>query len=964
MLKKYKKKNRAKTVFFIITFLFYCHVSFADADAYHDAPSTNDHSNIDMPLGIEKIFDRLRLFFTMTMHFHMPADLPTIKKNIMPPKSCAGHDLSALINKDLAASDPFTVGGWLNDVSCYFLTIFEEFGINYSENDLINTIENDFAEALKMMAGYSNPKIRNLLDKCHFGTDFEALMIATRLGIIYALIHDYKEAVKILQGIDQKTITHTIINILAGQDYKYQSNDLILATRFDCIEAVEIIIAQEDINLNVKDLWKWHALAYAFENDHTEIFQILANEDGIDLNKKYGVDEKTMLTNAAKQGDTYKVKLLVNLKSIELNATDKHGKTAAIYAFENDLMGIFQVLVNKDGINLKYGNHKKTMLINAAEQGDTNKVKLLINLKGIDLNATDVHGTTALMYACQNDHIKIVEILVNQKDINLNIRDGDGESAITHAIRSNHFNIVKILATQKSIDLNAKYNYGRSILIYAILKDHTETVKMLVAQEDININMMCNEDTPLYHALVNDKMEIFFILAAHDDIDLNTKHLNTKYGKHKKTMLILATEADNRKIVKKLVSQKDIDLNAKDFFGTTALMYASQNDYIEIVKILVAQKNTNLNIKDKYNMNALMYATNHGHPEVFKILAAQKDINFNIVPYNDENICQFLYNNNAKMAKDPEILAVCLKNGLSLHGHYSTEHEDLYRDALNRLSEEDRESILAERSRYGQAMENIFFAAKAFILPVAFNYWDYRQNYFDRTFYGKRGSEITEGDKPGFLKSFFYKFNVDTFTDKESLISGELCMNSILDTFTDRESLTSGEPCISDVPKELIREEIATYMMLQTQASPPHPPQIILDRTGSLYASTRHHVWSKSFSFDYGKVLLTIPYAYLCKKVTNNIDFSALSPLGNSKVLREEIKSPSRLLTRALDTGSAITHDIYDDAKPALDYLYYLRHLRGFIMPRETLPSMTNAWEHISKTMLWLYDPSIAIRES
>ena len=110
----------------------------------------------------------------------------------------------------------------------------------------------------------------------------------------------------------------------------------------------------------------------------------------------------------------------------------------------------------------------------------------------------------------------------------------------------------------------------------------------------------------------------------------------------------------HREIVKFLVEQEGIDINAKDkvyftnfgfqnniwnFFKLfyTALMKASKYSHTEIVKILVEQEGIDVNAKDKVYSNnfifqnniwnfiklfwtALIRASNNGHIEIVKIL--------------------------------------------------------------------------------------------------------------------------------------------------------------------------------------------------------------------------------------------------------------------------------------------------------------------------------------------------------
>jgi len=71
----------------------------------------------------------------------------------------------------------------------------------------------------------------------------------------------------------------------------------------------------------------------------------------------------------------------------------------------------------------------------------------------------------------------------------------------------------------------------------------------------------------------------------------------------------------------KILKEGEIDVNAKNKYGNTALTWASQNGHIEIVKYLLAN-GANVNEKDEYGETALILASSNGHIEIVKSLLA------------------------------------------------------------------------------------------------------------------------------------------------------------------------------------------------------------------------------------------------------------------------------------------------------------------------------------------------------
>ena len=55
-----------------------------------------------------------------------------------------------------------------------------------------------------------------------------------------------------------------------------------------------------------------------------------------------------------------------------------------------------------------------TLLHSAAESGDTDKVKTLLEHGEVSVNCTDSIGKTALHYACAKGHLGVVRMLIEQ----------------------------------------------------------------------------------------------------------------------------------------------------------------------------------------------------------------------------------------------------------------------------------------------------------------------------------------------------------------------------------------------------------------------------------------------------------------------------------------------------------------------------------------------------------------------
>ena len=77
-------------------------------------------------------------------------------------------------------------------------------------------------------------------------------------------------------------------------------------------------------------------------------------------------------------------------------------------------------------------------------------------------------------------------------------------------------------------------------------------------------------------------------------------------------------------IVKMLLGHKDIDVNARNSYGHTALMWASGYGDANIVKILLGHKDIDVNAGDSYGYTASYWASKNGHDDVVELLSEFK----------------------------------------------------------------------------------------------------------------------------------------------------------------------------------------------------------------------------------------------------------------------------------------------------------------------------------------------------
>lgn len=195
--------------------------------------------------------------------------------------------------------------------------------------------------------------------------------------------------------------------------------------------------------------------------------------------------------------------------------------------------------------------------------------------------------------AISNDDDEIVQLLLNQKDIDVNLRslkyDEDIDECTSEFYREvtplyqaagfcKNPKIVQLLLNQKNTDINAIINIREE-------QYYTSTGKRF---DPRNI-----EETALYAAVNNGKLENVRILLTQENIDVNFKsktYCNKLF--HAMSILERAVYRRNLDILKLLLEDKRFDVNEKIIFGSY-----NDDDVWDEDKI----KETKLSHKEEYD---------------------------------------------------------------------------------------------------------------------------------------------------------------------------------------------------------------------------------------------------------------------------------------------------------------------------------------------------------------------------
>lgn len=294
---------------------------------------------------------------------------------------------------------------------------------------------------------------------------------------------------------------------------------------------------------------------------------------------KYVYD--TSLVRAVKISDTDRVRTLM-YANVDVNEKNYAGITPLTIAAEKGNMDIIKMLVEdgKANVNDK-SSYGITPLISAAAAGNDEVVSYLIS-HGADVTAKDDLGKTALLHAVKADNPKLIASLITLDNKAVNLPDNSGNTALIYAAQNGFDNNVKQLIAAGA---NASYRNpatGLSPMAAAAAEGHDDTIRLLAktGKADVNISDLSGR-TPLFYAVEQNRPSAV------------------------RTLILLGA-----------------DVNAQDNTGVTPLMRATAKDRPECVQILLRNKKTNPNIKDRQGRTAMTYSAYAPGTEAAKALLA------------------------------------------------------------------------------------------------------------------------------------------------------------------------------------------------------------------------------------------------------------------------------------------------------------------------------------------------------
>ncbi len=245
-------------------------------------------------------------------------------------------------------------------------------------------------------------------------------------------------------------------------------------------------------------------------------------------------------------------------------------------ACANREKGIVLSFLAQDGVDLEYADDDgNTALCHACMAGSRDIVKILLE-RGADACHTADHSVTPLHLAATQGNKEIIRMLL-EKDADIDATDNHGRNPIIYAVKAGKGDATKYLA-EAGADVNLTDDSGKSALDYANICGNTSVMRHIFKNAEIHTDTYGN--TPLHLACYNGQGEAVRVLLENPDIDINAVN---DMGV---TALHMAVESANIRITEMLI-KAGADIEERDNNGDTFLHMAARQKKIQLVHILV-----------------------------------------------------------------------------------------------------------------------------------------------------------------------------------------------------------------------------------------------------------------------------------------------------------------------------------------------------------------------------------------
>jgi ankyrin repeat protein len=384
-------------------------------------------------------------------------------------------------------------------------------------------------------------------------------------------------------------------------------------------------------------------LRYAAEAGHTGaarlLLEKLQEKPSVTSKKVLGQVDKsgwTVLMHAAKNGQTETARMLLDTfttaeeKTQYVNRSNSNGVNALNVAIQKNHIDTVRLLLESGAtVNQVDTMEGLPVLMWASETKDLTLFELLLE-KGANSEETKANAYKLLAQrrdfkhlfhqAAENGHTETVALLLEHGADVARVDEANGATALMWAAKNGHTETVKLLLEHGADVARADDANGATALMFAAKKGHTKTVSLLLEHgADVAHASKVSKTTALMWAAATGKKKTVQLLLEKAAETKNIKYVNQTTNKGSNALLFAAKKGHKKTV--QLLLDNGATIDTADQKGMTALMHATKAGHEKTVTLLLDRGNPAKDgIPNETEADLLILAVEHGRTKIVELL--------------------------------------------------------------------------------------------------------------------------------------------------------------------------------------------------------------------------------------------------------------------------------------------------------------------------------------------------------
>ncbi|XP_046341394.2 ankyrin-1-like [Haliotis rufescens] len=378
------------------------------------------------------------------------------------------------------------------------------------------------------------------------------------------------------------------------------------------VEMVKYILSHDMEDINSRGCKKGTPVMVAALCGHKEVLELLVGE-GADVSL---VSEKgdNILHLACRGGNVEVVKYILSQDMVRINRRGSKKRTPVMVAAVNRHKEVVELLVNEGADLSRVSHNGENILYCACWGGDVEVVKYVLSQGIVAINSKRRKKRTPMMAAALRGHKEVVELLVSE-GADVSLRSEKGDNILHFACRGGHMEVVKYILSQDKVRINSRGWKKKTPVMVAAENGHKDVVELLVDEgADLTI-LSFGRDSVLHLACWGGDVGVVKYVLSQDMVRINSR------GWQKRTPVMVAALYGHKEVVELLVGE-GADVSLVNQRRENILHLACRRGHMEVVKYILSQDKVGINAKNNKGQTAAKIAISQDRKDMLDLLVS------------------------------------------------------------------------------------------------------------------------------------------------------------------------------------------------------------------------------------------------------------------------------------------------------------------------------------------------------